>query len=449
MGDYLESLSEFAAVLHFDDLSEAAVRAANDVTLDTVGSIVAGMRLPENVAFARLASKRSRTATASILGTGLNAEPMFATLVNSTAGVALEVDEGNRFGGGHPAVHVLPGALAVAEETGASGRRLIEGLIVGYELASRIGGATRARPNVHSHGHWGAIGTATAVAKLKGYDASQFRAVINLAASMSPANTWTAAFRGATIRNLYPGRSGFHGILATHLYECGFTGLDDGPLDVYGTILGESFDPDLAIKRPGDEYRIQQNYFKFYACCRFSHPSLEAVLEARGKVRFAPEHVQKVVIQINAPILEGMFGEYPANMLAAKFNVPYAVAVGLVKGRGDILAFNPEAIQDERVSRLFNKVSVEVDAGLTNAGAAGLLAKAQIHLKDGRVLEGTSGPALWGDYGNRAPREALIEKFHSLNDEALGESRATEVIGVVERLDGVENIRALTERLRA
>ena len=40
---------------------------------------------------------------------------------------------------------------------------------------------------------------------------------------MSPANTWTPCFEGATIRNLYPGRAGLQGILAVHLLDCGFT----------------------------------------------------------------------------------------------------------------------------------------------------------------------------------------------------------------------------------
>src|SRR5439155_655914 len=82
-------------------------------------------------------------------------------------------------------------------------------------------------------------GSAVAVAKLDGAPAETIREVINLAASMSPANTWTPALDGATIRNLYPGRSAFQGILAVELQRCGFTGLDNAPSDVYGTILAD------------------------------------------------------------------------------------------------------------------------------------------------------------------------------------------------------------------
>src|SRR4029453_2153413 len=145
------------------------------------------------------------------------------------------------------------------------------------------------------------ISTAVAVAKLGGADAQTARAVMNLAASMSPANTWTPALDGATIRNLYPGRSAFQGILAVELERCGFTGLGDAPSDVYGTILAERFEPELAVAgieelaRAGS-YRIEQNYFKLHACCRFNHFALDAVMALRSAHRLTADEIEKVEI---------------------------------------------------------------------------------------------------------------------------------------------------------
>src|SRR5499433_632997 len=226
--------------MRFDALPAPAVDAAKLVLLDTLGAIVAGSAEPENVALAKLAAARTSQGTATLIGRRAKADPFWAALTNAAAGVALEVDEGNRLGGGHPAIHVVPGALAVAEERGLDGRRLLESIVAGYEVCSRIGGATTVRPNVHSHGTWGAIGTAVAVARLGDTTASTIREVINLAASMSPANTWTPALDGATIRNLYPGRSAWNGLLAVELHACGFTGLTDSPSDVFGTILADA-----------------------------------------------------------------------------------------------------------------------------------------------------------------------------------------------------------------
>ena len=76
------------------------------------------------------------------------------------------MDEGNRLGGGHAAIHVIPPALAVAEEVGASGRQFLESVIVGYETTSRIGTGTLVNSEVHSHGTWGTIGATAATARL-------------------------------------------------------------------------------------------------------------------------------------------------------------------------------------------------------------------------------------------------------------------------------------------
>src|SRR5207253_10769500 len=120
----------------------------------------------------------------------------------------------------------------------------------------RTGGATRERANANPHGPWGTAGAAAAAAGLVGHGPVAPRAVINLATAMSPANTWTPCFEGATIRNLYPGRAGLQGILSVHLLDCGFTPIDDAPADVYGTILAEAFDPAAAIEGLGDDDRV-------------------------------------------------------------------------------------------------------------------------------------------------------------------------------------------------
>ena len=58
MGDYLDTLSRFVAETRYEDLSSEAVSAVRDVTLDTIGAIVAGSRQDENVAFARMTAQR-------------------------------------------------------------------------------------------------------------------------------------------------------------------------------------------------------------------------------------------------------------------------------------------------------------------------------------------------------------------------------------------------------
>ena len=445
--DYLDQLSTFASGLRLEDLDETTVQAAKHVVLDTIGAVIAGSRLAENANFARLAKILGPGGASTLMGHGGMVQAPYAALVNATAGVGLEMDEGTRLGGGHPSIHVTPAAIAVAEEGHATGKALLEAIIAGYEITSRIGSGTRAKADVHSHGTWGTIGTAVATAYLLKYDAAEMKTTMNLATSMSPANTWTPCLEGATVRNLYPGRSGFQGILAAHLTRCGFTAVEDAPTDLYSTVLGDGFDPEVVVEGLGDPgaYRIQQNYFKFHACCLYNHPVLDAVQEIVRRESFESSQVNR--IRVEAPSLALIMADpLPENMLAAKFSIPYAVAASIETGRTDVTAFYAEPIANPAIRSLAQRVEIEADPEMNFKRYDYPSARVSVELKDGRTLR-QEVVAQKGDAQNPAPYEELLEKFRSLAQETLGAEATENVIDVVSRLDTLQDARELTKLL--
>ena len=442
--DYLDQLAQFVTDTRLEDLEESTVVAAKTVVLDTIGAVLAGSRLPENNNLARLAEGMSKTGPSTLFGHPSKVQPAFAALVNATAGVALEMDEGNRLGGGHASIHVTPGAIAVAEEQGSSGKALLESVIVGYEVTSRIGSGTKTKAEVHSHGTWGTIGAAAATARLLGYDASETRQAMNVAVSMSPANTWTPCFEGATVRNLYPGRSGFQGIMAAQLVRCGFTGIKDGPRDLYDTLLGQGFDPAVVVDglgEPGD-YRIQNNYFKLHACCLYNHPVLDAVQAVARRETFSPFDVTRIKVEA-PPLALTMADPEPQNMLAAKFSIPYAVAASLIHGTTDITAFYPEKVKDPQVGALAQRVEVVADPEMNLNRYDYPASRVEVELADGRVFK-DSVIAHHGDTHNPASRDELMSKFTFLASDSLGEERTRKVAELTGRLDSLGDVKELT-----
>lgn len=83
--------------------------------------------------------------------------------------------------------------------------------------------------------------------------------------------------------------------MAAHLVEWGFTGIEDGPGDLYKDLLGVGFDAEAVTKGLGEpgSYRIQQNYFKMHACCLFNDPVLDAVQTLLGREAFPPSRYWK------------------------------------------------------------------------------------------------------------------------------------------------------------
>jgi 2-methylcitrate dehydratase PrpD len=309
-----------------------------------------------------------------------------------------------------------------------------------------MGGSTFPRFNVHTHCTWGTIGTAVAVAKILDADAAAIRRIMNLAVSMSPANSWVPCFEGGTIRNLYPGRSGLQGVLAMHLHRCGFTAPADAPADLYGAILGERFDAAQVVERLGEEYRITTNYFKLHACCRINHYALEALRSITRAHRFVPDDVEHITVT-SIPFGERMADPAPEAMLAAKFSIPYAVAASLVLGRTDLAAFEDAAIADPRVRRLAARVEIGSDPVMNPRRPDDYpTAVVTVALRDGRTLT-ESTTVVRGDAAAPVDLGELIDKFETLAAPALGKAGARVVVEAVDRIGELKDIRELTALL--
>ena len=123
--DYLDLVANFVYSTHWGDLSETTRDAAKNVLMDTLGAILAGSQLPQNASLAKLSPHLGGVGDIPLFGHSTRTTTLVAALVNATSGVSLEVDEGNRLGGGHPAIHVTPAAISVAEELKSSGPDLL------------------------------------------------------------------------------------------------------------------------------------------------------------------------------------------------------------------------------------------------------------------------------------------------------------------------------------
>jgi 2-methylcitrate dehydratase PrpD len=249
------------------------------------------------------------------------------------------------------------------------------------------------------------------------------------------------------VRNLYPGRSGFQGIMAAHLSQCGYTAIADGPADLYRTFLGEGFDPEAVIDGLGSagNLRIQQNYFKFHACCLYNHPVLDAVQDLLRDEPFVASDVKSIAV--TAPPIAGIMADpHPENMLAAKFSIPYAVAAAICYGRTDVTAFLPERVDDADIRELAQRVTLASDPEMNLRRYDYPSARVAVQLRDGRVRR-AEVTAQRGDFSNPAGREELLGKFDLLSRDTLGAGIVQQVVEAVSRLDRLSDVRELTALL--
>lgn len=408
---WLDTLSAFIADFRLHSLKPATIEQASYVTLDTVGAMAGGAAEPEMRSLTdRLVA--GLAGDASVIGTHRKAHAAAAALLNGTSGTFLEMDEGNRFAKGHPAIHALPAIWATAETRALSGKAVLEALILGYEVGARIGIAATMRADMHPHGTWGTVGAAVAVAKLLGYDAAKIRETINVASSLTLATSKRTMLEGGTVRNAYAGISNRMALLAIDFVESGFIGERDGLASVFGHVVSETFDEARMIDGLGATWQIDQNYFKLHSCCRYNHGALDALENLLAGENVAADAIDRVDVASYRYAAE-LDDQAPRNTLAGKFSVPFAVATRLVRGSTRVENFTWDAVRDERVRALAARVFVTEDTAMTARLPQFRPARVDLKLRDGRRLS-AGVETNRGDDQDPYSRDELVGKYFSL-----------------------------------
>ncbi len=361
----LERAAQAAACLELDRVPGEVIRHAGHVIADTVGVVRGGARSSQMDRLRELdtaeglvhpagapvpAGARASTVLADTLP---RASAAHAALLNATAGTFLELDEGMR-PTGHPAMHVVPAALAAAERGHASGAELLQAVLAGYEATSRLFQGFRLRYPVHPHGHFGAVGAAVAVALLEGVDPV---AAARAAATTPLLPVWDACYEGATVRNTWTGLAAQTGVRASSLVRAGFEGSPRALEVAYGTIAGDLVDAD-AVSAPLDYSRlgITRNYFKLHSACALTHAAIDAV----GAMELGdPRDIVRVRVETVANNMK-LDRQPRPNALSGRFSLPYAVATAIALGRTDPEAFTFRS----DVAALARRVEVSVATDL-------------------------------------------------------------------------------------
>ncbi|NBP73853.1 MAG: MmgE/PrpD family protein, partial [Alphaproteobacteria bacterium] len=147
----------------------------------------------------------------------------------------------DRTGGIHASAAVLPVALALAEQSGASGRDLIAAYLVGVDVASRLNHAIDARhyaDGFHTTGTLSVFGAACAAASLLGLDRERSIAAIGIAASRA---SGVRRNFGSMAEILHSAHAAENGLAAADLASRGLSSAEDaldGPTGYFSAAAG-------------------------------------------------------------------------------------------------------------------------------------------------------------------------------------------------------------------
>src|SRR5688572_32979810 len=407
---YLQELAAFAADTSLADLSSAARDRALWVLADCVPVIAAGMQQPEMKLFVK--RHLAAPGEAWVIGAGRRAAALDAALLNGAAGTWLELDEGNLFAKGHPGIQVVPAAIALAQEIGASGADLLAAVALGYEASARISRAAQTRLSIHPHGTYGVIGAAVAAGRLKGFDAKQMLELLNVSATMGMATSRQTLLDGATVRNIFTGHSGYMGLTAVRLVECGFTGEIDGVGNVYSKVISDTFDRDKVVAGLGDEWLIAQSYFKLHPTGRYVHSAIDALEHLLSRVpggKLRTEDVER--IEVRSYMLAALLAEKRVvSSFGARFSIPFALASILYHGKSGLASFDDAAVGIPEIQALAQRVDLQEDKAHTARYPKETPCELRIIMKDGTTHAG-SCTVMKGEPSNPHSPADLQRKF--------------------------------------
>ncbi|HEY3249448.1 MAG TPA: MmgE/PrpD family protein [bacterium] len=434
-------------------------RVATEHLIDGVAVMLAGTTEASGAIAREHLRELGGPGQATVLGTAQRAPLQSAAWANGVAGHAMDYDDTQlatdpRSVYGlltHPTVPVLAAALAVAEDTGVSGRDLLAAYILGVEVTCRIADAIAPRHYVdgfHSTGTMGGFGAAVAAARLWGADLDQTLRALGLAASMS------AGLRenfGTMTKPFHAGRAAENGILAVMLARRGWTAATDileARRGFFSAAAG-GYDASKIEGRLGHPYFFVEPgiSIKPYPSGSLAHPAQDVLLDLVREHDLAPEQIARIDVGVNSHVPNALIHARPVNGLEAKFSLPYQMAVGVVDRRAGIAQFTDARVNDPVVRALMERVAVSVDREIDAKGYNEMRMKIAITLTDGRHLSGYADRAR-GHPRTPLSRHQLAGKFTECATLVMPAAQAESLLAHLWDIELIDDVRDLLPMMR-
>jgi aconitate decarboxylase len=439
-----EKLADCIAAVRFETLPPEAISMAKVVTLDGIANMLAGSQEPLGKILTRYVSSMGGIPAATVIGTATKTSPPMAAFANAAFCHSMDY-EAMWWPPTHPTSPVLPSILALAEHEGISGKRLVEALVVGFEVQGRLNLSVEWIQEPYSYFHppgsLGMIGSAAACAKLLGLDAWTTRMAMGIAASRA-SGLW--ANTGSMTKSQHSANSARSGVEAVILAREGYTSNEniiENPKGGFAQlVLRGNADLPVIVKDFGNPYRMVNPglTIKKYPAQTTTHWGIDAALELKSRGSFSPNEIRNVTVTVGHPNWSAHWPR-PRSGLEGKFSIHYTVAIALLDGEFSIDSFTDERRFSPDVETMLEKITVledeKIPPGLNFAETWAIV---EITLRDGRVLKARCDRPK-GRWDAPLSREERLAKFHDCAKRVLKKPRRDRISEIVEGLESLEN----------
>ena len=451
-----QRLARFVAGLSLDTVPRPVVEQATLLALDTLGNGLAAAGDDFGRAALDVAERLGGAPESALLGRATRVAAANAVLANATLAHGLDFDDTREDAIVHTGCVAVTTALAVGEAVGASGRAMLEALIAGVEVMCRVGlavpGALHAR-HFHPTAIAGGFGAVAAAGRLQRLSDAQLTHAFGIVGSQASGIIEYLA-DGSWTKRMHPGWAAHAGVVATLLARGGFTGpasVLEGEHGLYAAFAGghDAARLDGLLGTFGTTWELAELTLKPYPCGSIAQPYMDCAARLRARDGISADAITAIRCRTSpgpVPRLwEPLAAKHtPPNGYAAKFSLPYLIAVILVKGRAGLAEFTDAPVRDRDVLRLASRLTYELDPTIDYPRQ--FVGDVEVTLADGRRLRERQDRPRGGP---DAPltRAEIEAKFRGNAGIALPAGRADAVIAAVSGLAAASSLKDLITAL--
>ena len=369
-----DELIDFALTFPAGDIPDGTVEWAALRFVDTVGVGLACASYDLGTAAAHLAAADPATGPASVWASGgLRVRVGDASLANGMLSHGMDYDDTHTTATLHPSCVIVPVALAVGEEMGASGAEVLAAAVVGFEVVARLGllasGQFQNR-GFHPTSVLGVFGAVATVSRLMGVPTAVARNAAGLAGSMA-SGLMEYLSDGSSAKQVHPGWAAQAAVTAVRLAQHGATGparVLEGTRGVFRSFAGIDVSGSDVFKTLGADWQGTLVATKPYPACHCVHAPVDAWRALADRLKLSAAEISGISTitgLVPSWYLQLVCDPMPAkrtprSVYEARFSLPYSIGVAVVDGKLDLSSYDFDRLTDSRVLEVAAKVDYEV-----------------------------------------------------------------------------------------
>lgn len=435
-----------------EDFPEAAIRTVKDQFLTIAGTIVAGSTEQGCEEAANFYRNLGGKGEATILIHGGRIPAHDAAFVNAAMGRALDLCD-SIAPGPHIGAALISVALAAVELTGGTdGKKFLEAITVGNEVAARMNLSEAAYDGFDPTGICVVFGVAAAASRLLGLNGHGTLNALALAFNRC-GGSFQSHIDGSLGVRFVEGWTAQAGLVCARLASCGITGPRNFAEGVYGYLhlYGKDlFEAGQIVAGLGDRYRLEKMVYKKYPSCALTQGPTEAILQLKAEEGIAAEDIGEIRVTV-PPYTHKLvghefeLGENPR--VNAQFSIRYCVANALLEGGSRLEHFEEERIRHGRAAELSRKVKVIADKGLEERGHTAM--DMLVRTRDGRqfLRMVNIGPGFPGNPLSREDHERRFQDCLAFAKKPISGENAARLAAMIEGLEEVDDVRLFVRLL--